>query len=41
MERHRLNSYEGEIKKENYIKINNTNLNAVEVAEFIKERFNL
>lgn len=41
MERHRLNSYEGEIKKENYIKINNTNLCAVEVAEFIKERFNL
>ena len=41
MEKHRLNSYEGEIKKENYIKINNTNLTAVEVAEFIKEKFNL
>ena len=41
MEKHRLNSYEGEIKKKNYIKINNTNLSALEVAEFIKESFNL
>ncbi|QFK72382.1 AAA family ATPase [Pradoshia sp. D12] len=41
MEKYRLNSYEGEIKKENYIRINNTNLNAMESAKLIKERFNL
>ncbi|WP_148631134.1 AAA family ATPase [Bacillus sp. E214] len=41
MEKYRLNSYEGEIKKENYIRINNTNLNAIELAKLIKERFNL
>ncbi len=41
MERHRLNSIEGEIKKVNYIKINNTNRSAREVAEMIKERFAL
>lgn len=38
---HRLNSFEGEIKRENYIKINNTNLSPVEVAQKVKERFNL
>ena len=41
MEKYRLNSYEGEIKKDNYVKINNTNLNARELAELIKERFSL
>lgn len=41
MEKYRLNSYEGEIKKENYIRINNTNLSAMELAKLIKERFNL
>ena len=41
MENYRLNSYEGEIKKENYVKINNTNLNAGELAKLIKERFSL
>jgi len=41
MEQHRLNSLEGEIKKENYIRINNTKLTAREVAEMIKNRFNL
>ena len=41
MENYRLNSYEDEIKKENYVKINNTNLNAGELAELIKERFSL
>ena len=41
MEKYRLNSYEGEIKKENYVKINNTHLNAIELAELIKERFSL
>ncbi|WP_246943608.1 AAA family ATPase [Bacillus pinisoli] len=41
MEKHRLNSYEGEIKYPNYIKINNKNLSAEEVAKVVKERFNL
>lgn len=41
MEKHRLNSYEGEINKENYIRINNTTLSAIEVAKLIKETFNL
>jgi len=40
-EHHRLNSFEGEIKKENYIRINNTRVTASEVAEVIKHRFNL
>lgn len=41
MEKHRLNSLEGEIKRENYIRINNTNLSAEEVARIIKEKFQL
>jgi hypothetical protein len=41
MEQYRLNSFEGEIKKENYIKINNTNLLPEEVAKIIKDKFNL
>ena len=41
MDEHRLNSNEGEIRKENYIKINNTNLSAEEVAQMIKEKFEL
>ncbi|MGG0658444.1 AAA family ATPase [Rummeliibacillus pycnus] len=41
MEKHRLNSLEGEIKFQNYIKINNTNLSAEEVAKIVKERFHL
>lgn len=41
MKTHRLNSNKGEIKKENYIKINNTNLSAVAVAKIISESFNL
>ncbi|GLX66663.1 hypothetical protein MU1_10070 [Paenibacillus glycanilyticus] len=40
-EKHRLNSFEGEIKRANYIRINNTNLTADEVAEIIKSRFSL
>ncbi|MDQ8738701.1 AAA family ATPase [Paenibacillus sp. LHD-38] len=40
-ENHRLNSYEGEITRKNYIKINNTNLTPVEVANSIKEKFRL
>jgi hypothetical protein len=39
MGKHRLNSFENEITKENYIKINNTNLSAEEVAQLIKTRF--
>lgn len=41
MEQHRLNSNEGEITRENYIKINNTNLSADDVARMIQVRFNL
>ena len=41
MKKHRLNSFNGEIKKENYIRINNTNLSSVEVAEIVSGRFNL
>lgn len=41
MEKFRLNSIEGEIQKENYLKINNTNMSAEEVAKLIKERYGL
>lgn len=41
MEHHRLNSFEGEIKRSNYIRINNTNITAREVAEIIKNTFHL
>ncbi|PLS03338.1 AAA family ATPase [Neobacillus cucumis] len=41
MEKYRLNSLPEEITKGNYLKINNTNLSAVEVANRIKERFEL
>jgi hypothetical protein len=41
LEKHRLNSKEGEITKDNYIKINNTNLSAENVAKLIKEKFQL
>ena len=41
LEKHRLNSNDGEIRKEHFIKINNTNLSAEEVAQIIKDRFNL
>lgn len=40
MEQHRLNSWDGEITRTNYVRINNTNLSAGEVAEIIKNRFN-
>ncbi|MBT3349400.1 AAA family ATPase [bacterium] len=39
--KHRLNSKQCEIKKENYIRINNTNLSAEEVAQKIKKQFQL
>ncbi|MBJ8073167.1 hypothetical protein BWGOE4_29170 [Bacillus mycoides] len=37
----RLNSKEGEITEKNYIRINNTNINATEVAPIIKKEFQL
>ncbi|TCZ80953.1 shikimate kinase [Paenibacillus albiflavus] len=41
MEKHRLNSYEGEIDREHYTRINNTMISVAEVAYMIKERFSL
>lgn len=41
MQKHRLNSKDGEIIKENYIKINNTKLTPEEVAKIIKKKFKL
>lgn len=41
MDKYRLVSTEGEIKYENYIKINSTNLTAEETAKIIKKEFNL
>ena len=39
--KYRLNSAEGEIKYDNYIRINNTHLQAEEVARMIKDSFGL
>lgn len=39
--RHRLNSYPNEIKKENYIRINNTYVQPENVAKIIKDKFKL
>src|SRR5699024_839408 len=41
IDNYRLNSYDGEIKKENYILIDNTNMDATAVAEMIADRFKL
>ncbi|MBP1993755.1 AAA family ATPase [Paenibacillus eucommiae] len=41
MDKHRLNSYDGEIKKDHYLKINNSTIAPEEVARLIKERFQL
>ncbi|KAB2441151.1 AAA family ATPase [Bacillus luti] len=41
LQKHRLNSLHGEIKNEEYIKINNTHVTAREVAKMIKEKFKL
>jgi hypothetical protein len=38
---YRIESYDGEIPFENYIKIDNTNLSAEDTAKMIKERFDL
>ena len=41
VEKHRLNSKPDEIKEENYIRINNTNISAKETAQMIKDKFKL
>ena len=41
VEKYRFNSKENEIKEENYLRIDNTNLEASEVAKMIKEKFKL
>lgn len=41
MEKYRLNSEDGEIKRKNYIRINNTKLSPEEVAKIIKKNFKL
>ncbi|MEC1377439.1 AAA family ATPase [Heyndrickxia oleronia] len=41
LKQYRLNSFDGEIQKDNYIKINNTNVSATEVAEIIANKFKL
>lgn len=41
MEKYRLNSLEGEIKRENYIRINNKELSPEKVAKIIKDKFKL
>ena len=40
-EKHRLNSLPGEVKKEHYLRINNTDMEPEEAAEKIKEAFGL
>lgn len=40
-QKYRLNSDDGEVMYENYIKINNTNLSPEEVAKIVKEKFDL
>lgn len=41
VQKYRFNSQEGEIKEKNYIRIDNTNISAEEVAHKIKEQFKL
>lgn len=41
LEKYRLNSLEGEITKEEYIRINNTSMSPEEVAKVIKDKFQL
>ncbi|MBT2680204.1 AAA family ATPase [Bacillus sp. ISL-35] len=40
-DQYRLNSYEGEIQRANYIRIKNTNLTAAEVARRVRDHFEL
>ncbi len=39
--KYRLNTFDGEFKRKNYIKINNTKISAKKTAMMIKERFGL
>ena len=39
--KHRCVSYDGEIKFDNYLRIDNSNIEAKDVAKMIKDRFNL
>ena len=41
IEEHRVESLDGEFPYDNYIKIDNTDINASDVAKMIKEKFNL
>ena len=41
LDKYRMNSEDGEIKKENYIKIDNTKISPEKVAKIIKEKFEL
>ncbi|CAG7615664.1 AAA family ATPase [Paenibacillus allorhizosphaerae] len=41
MAKSRLNSFDGEIQRDHYIRINNANLSPEEVASMIKQRFSL
>lgn len=41
MKKYRLNSHEGEIRRDNYIRIDNTHLSAEKAAVLIKEKFGL
>lgn len=41
LDKYRLNSHEGEIVRENYIRINNTKLSALDTAKEIQEKFSL
>ncbi|GKV68646.1 hypothetical protein NCCP2716_11440 [Sporosarcina sp. NCCP-2716] len=41
MAQYRLNSHENEIEKENYLRIDNTDTSAEQVAAFIKDNFRL
>ncbi|WP_130806401.1 AAA family ATPase [Senegalia massiliensis] len=40
-QKYRLNSYEGEINQENYMRINNTSIYPEQVAQMIKDKFSL
>ncbi len=41
MKKYRLNSAEGEIRRDNYMRIDNTNLSAKDTARTVKEQFGL
>lgn len=40
-EKYRLNSYEGELKYKNYLRINNTHMSPEDVAQQIQQEFKL